>query len=292
MIEAYAFLAAFAVLVLLGSVLAPSALIRYVRGWAINFGSERFAQLYPGFDYGRWVERFAVGYRAVTLVIAAFGAALLAWQFNSVRVSGWNAGQAESLPWMYFMLQMAPLALLSLYVVVRYRKALLQPSQEVKRTATLQRRGLFDFISPFAVWFAVASYFLFVAFGIYLDLFVYDNATLSRACLIAIGGVTFIYAINAFIIYKSLYGRKNPYLSKEGRAHTMGARVKGGVYGCIAVAWFISIFGTLGQPGLQQWRPFSLCVFCVITTFISFLDVSSPPRKPDEKELRSNEVAS
>ena len=77
---------------------------------------------------------------------------------------------------------MSPLALTALYAVVRYHKVLLQRSQETKRKATLQRRGLFDFVSPSVVYLAVLSYFLFVAYGIWLDLYVYDNTSLSRHC--------------------------------------------------------------------------------------------------------------
>ena len=40
MIEAYAFLAAFAAQILAASVLYPAGLIKYVQGWARNFGSE------------------------------------------------------------------------------------------------------------------------------------------------------------------------------------------------------------------------------------------------------------
>ena len=158
----------------------------------------------------------------------------------------------------YFLLQMSPLALTALYAFVRYHKLLMQPSQESKRKATLQRRGLFDFVSPFVVYFAVLSYFLFVVYGIWLDLYIYDNTSLSRHCLKAIVSVTLVYALNAFVIYKYLYGRKNPLVTHEGRVHTIGVTVKAGVYGSIAIAWFISIFGTLGQPGLQEWRPFAL----------------------------------
>ena len=53
MIEAYAFLAAFVAQILVGSVLIPARLIRYVRGWAASYGSERFAQLYPAAAYGK-----------------------------------------------------------------------------------------------------------------------------------------------------------------------------------------------------------------------------------------------
>jgi NhaP-type Na+/H+ or K+/H+ antiporter len=287
MIEAYAFLAAFAVQILAASILYPAALIKYVRGWARNFGSNRFAQLYPGVDYSRWVARFVTGYRATNIVIAVLGLLLLGWLFTRIQQPGW-AGEVTGPAVMYFILQMSPLALFASYAVVRYHKMLVQPSQESKRKATLQRRGLFDFVSPSVVYLAVASYFLFVAYGIWLDLYVYDNSSLSKHCLKAIVSVTLVYALNAFVIYKYLYGRKNPLVNHEGRVHTISVTVKSGVYGSIAIAWFISIFGTLGQPGLQEWRPFALIIFFVATTLLTLMGLTAPPRKAEADGVGSS----
>ena len=278
MIAAYAFLAAFAVQVLVASVLAPARLIRYVRGWSTTFGSERFAQLYPGVDFDRWVGRFVTGYRMVNIVIAILGVLLLGWLFVLIQRPDW-IGEVKTMAVLYLMLQMSPLALFALYGVVRCRKLLKQPSQETKRTASLQRRGLFDFVSPFAVYFAVASYFLFVVYAIWLDLYVYDNATLSSHCYRAIISVTLVYALNAFVIYKYLYGRKNPLVTHEGRVHMIAATVKCGVYGSISVAWFVSIFGTIGQPGMNEWRPFALVVFFILTTLLSVMGATAVPHR-------------
>ncbi len=292
MIEAYAFLAAFAVQVLVASILYPSRLVKYVRGWARNFGSERFAQLYPGVDYLGWVGRFVTGYRAANLVLAVIGLFLLGWLFTRIQRPGW-AGDVTAPAAMYFFLQMSPLALVALYTIVRYHKVLMQPSQESKRKATLQRRGLFDFVPPSVVYVAVLSYFLFVVYGIWLDLYVYDNTSVSKHCLKAIVSVTLVYALNAFVIYKHLYGRKNPLVTHEGRVHTIAVTVKSGVYGSIAIAWFISIFGTLGQPGLQEWRPFALVVFFVATMHLALMSVNAPSRKPETDGIGpSSEVPS
>jgi hypothetical protein len=77
---------------------------------------------------------------------------------------------------------------------VRYRH-LLKP--EGKRTAVLQRRGLFDFISPFIVLLAGVSYFLFAAFVIHIE--PRPPLTGSRGYLV-IGCVTLVYAANAFVL--------------------------------------------------------------------------------------------
>jgi hypothetical protein len=290
MIEAYAFLAAFAVQILAATVLYPVRLIKYVRGWARDFGSERFAQLYPDVDYSSWVARFVTGYRAANIALAVLGLLLLGWLFTRIQQPDW-AGEVTGPAVMYFVLQMSPLALTALYAVVRYHKVLMQPSQESKRKATLQRRGLFDFVAPSVVYLAVLSYFLFVVYGIWLDLYVYDNTSLSKHCLKAIVSVTLVYALNAFVIYKYLYGRRNPLVNHEGRVHSIGVTVKSGVYGSIAIAWFISIFGTLGQPGLQEWRPFALIVFLVATMHLSLISVTAPPRKPEADGLGESPVS-
>jgi hypothetical protein len=280
MIEAYAFLVAFAAQILAASVLYPAGLIKFVRGWSRDYGSERFARLYPGVDYNRWVERFVIGYLVANIAIVILGLSLLGWFYALIQQPGWTekvSGKAA----LYFFVQVSPAALTALYAIVRYHKILRQPSTETRRTAILQRRGLFDFVSPSVVYFAVLSYFLFVGYVIWLDLYVHDNATLSTHCYRAIISVTLVYALNAFVIYKYLYGRKNPLVTHEGRVHTIGVTVKGGIYSSLATAWFISIFGTLGQPGLREWRPFALIVFFVVTMLLVLMSVTAPPHKPE-----------
>lgn len=278
MIAAYAFLAAFAAQVLFVSIVNPTRLITYVRGWSANFGSERFAEQYPGFDYQRWVERFAFGFRAANFVIALLGVAILVWLFDVVQRPHWT-GVANRLTPVYLLAQMSPVILLTLYVMVRYRKVFLQPSQEPKRTALLQRRGLFDFVSPLAVSIAALTFVLFFPFAILVDLYVYDNASLSWPCRRAMGSVVFVYALNAFIIYKMLYGRKNPFVTHESRAHSIGMTVKGCVYTCIAVVWFIVISSFFTKLELESWRPFAMTVFFVVIMLISFMELTSPSKK-------------
>ena len=281
MIEAYAFLAMFAVQIFVGSVLIPTRLIKFFRTWGVDYGTDRLAELYPGLNYSQWAERFAVRFRAVHVAIALLGLVFLGWLFTLIGQPGWADETTKPIVF-YFFLQMSPLALFALYSVVRHHKVflqLLEPSRETRRTATLQRRGLFDFVSPVAVLIAVLSYFMVVAVAIYLDLVVYKNSSLSRQCLIAIGAVTFCYALNAFVIYKYLYGRKNPFVTNEGRVHTISRTVRSGVYSSIAVAWFMALMGTLGQPELRDWKPFSLTAFFAISAFLAFIDAGKPQRK-------------
>jgi hypothetical protein len=85
----------------------------------------------------------------------------------------------------------------------RFSKEHKRPVPEAKRTALLQRRGLFDFISPRVVFLAVLSYLLFVAFVIYLQ----QDPVAGFIGRINLGAVTLVYALNAFVLYRVLYGK-------------------------------------------------------------------------------------
>src|SRR5687767_6200063 len=105
MIEAYAFLAVFTVQILVASVLSPARFIGYVRGWARNFGSERFAEMYPGVDYSNAIERLVAGYRVANIAIAVFGLVLLGWLFTLIQRPDW-AVRVSTPGILYFVLQM------------------------------------------------------------------------------------------------------------------------------------------------------------------------------------------
>jgi hypothetical protein len=277
--------------ILVASVLTPAWLARYLRGWAANYGSERLAELYPSVDYDKSIARFTTGFRAAHGVIALLGLALLAWLFTLTRRPDWSDDVAQVVVF-YFLLQMAPMLITALYAVARYHRVLMQPSQEIKRKATLQRRGLSDFVSPVAVAVAVMSYVLFVPYSIWVDLVVYQNATLSKQCIITLASVSLVCALNAFVVYKYLYGRKNPLLTQDGRVHTMGANIRGAVYGSIVIVWFVTIMSTFTKLDLEDWSPFAMSTFFVICTLLSFWEMTKASRKPNGDGLDSTEVAS
>ena len=183
------------------------------------------------------------------------------------------------------MLQMAPLICTSVYAIARHHRVILQPTQEARRTATLQRRGLFDFVSPVAVAVAVLSYVLFVPYAIWVDLVIYGNATLSKQCLITLAAVTLVCMVNSVVVYKYLYGRKNPLLTQDGRAHAIGSNVRGAVYSSIIMIWFITVLSTFSKLDLEGWSPFALSTFFVITTYLSFREMIAARNRPQPAGL-------
>jgi hypothetical protein len=257
-------------------VYCPRRLIRYFHGWRERFASEKFAELYPNAMYEASARRYLSAYRAFSIVAVVIGAGLLAWMLADLSRPDW-LGTAKNVAMLYFFLQVSPLLLMLVFALV-YHKAFWPRSPDVKRTATLQRRGLLDYVSPWAVGVAVASYFVFLAFAFGVDYFVWHNPTPSRNCLISVAAVTAVYLLNTIVIYKYLYGRKNPLVNADGRAHTIESTVKGGVYGSISCAWFIMLVGTLHGVDLKAWEPAALSAFFAFTIALSFIGFKAPSR--------------
>lgn len=191
MIETYAFLAAFTAQILAMSVLYPAWCIRYVRAKATDFPTERFAQLYPGVDHSKTLERHLTLFRVLNTSIAVLGLLLLGWMFGNVQRPDWDDGPGKDLAAVYFLLQsLLPHFLIAL-LGVRYSQVLKRLVPEGKRKAILQRRGLFDFVSPFIVSLAVMGYVVFAAFAVYVEQNPFPG---FGGALFKIGGVTLMYA--------------------------------------------------------------------------------------------------
>jgi hypothetical protein len=277
MIEAYAFLAVFPVQILAMSVLYPAWFIRYSRRQAASIPPERLAQLYPGVDLDLARERFLTRYRTLNAVIAVLGLLLLGWLFTYLQRPDWDDGPVLiMLVTAYFLIQaVLPMGVL-VWHGVTFNRAHKRSVVESKRRADLHRRRLFDFISPFVVGLAIASYLLFAALVLYLQPFA------GLAGLVSLGAVSLVYALNAFVVYMTLYGKKpNPFETHERRAHTIGLVVKSSIYSCLACVVFLALNLSLALLELQRWEPFALSVFFVITALLSLMGMIAPPREPE-----------
>jgi MFS family permease len=283
-IEAYAFLVMFTIQILATSVLYPTWFIRHCRRQATSIPAERLAQVYPGVDVSLAQARFLALYRALNTVIAVLGLLLLGWLFSYLRRPDWDDGPVEALVAAYFMVQVAlPLALI-VWLGARFNRAHRRTAPQRKRKAVLERRGLFDFVSPVAVLLAVLSYFLFVAYVIYIR----QHPFPGFAGLISIGAITLVYALQALVVYLVLYGKKsNPFETHAGRLRRIGLGVKCCVYSCIAAVVFLALNFTLVLLDLQRWEPFALSVFLVITALLSLMGMIAPPRQPEADGLSS-----
>jgi len=284
MIETYAFLAMFTVQIFAGSVLCPTWLIRRVRERVARFPAERFAELFPGVDKNLSGRRFETRYRALNTGIGVLGLLLLGWLFIHMHRPDWNQGKVPALLTLYLIAQMSPLALIGLKAA-RTMKVLKSGLADRKRKAVLQRRGLFDFISPVVVFLAVLSYVLFVA----LVLYIREHPFPGFGGLTNIVIITPVWAFYACLAYLCLYGRnRNPVATHADRLYAIGVIVKTCVYTCIGVTVFASLELTLSVLHLQRWGLFAVSVFFLITTFLSYLGVIVPPLEPKEDGLGSD----
>jgi hypothetical protein len=278
MTAVYAFLAAFTLQILVVSVLLPAWFVRYIRVQTTRLPAERLAQLYPGVDLPSFQERFLTQYRALVAGLAVLGLLLLGWLFSYMRRPDWDDGPVQVLVTVHFLVAyMLPFAFL-VWAGLRFNKKHKRSVTEGKRTAILQRRGLFDFVSRSAVVLAVLSYFLFTAFVIYIQQYPFPGF----AGLITLGGITLVYAVNAATVYWMLYGRKsNPFETHAGRLHTIGLAVKSSVYSCIVIVVYLSFNFALRLLDLQRWEPFALSSFFVICALVASMGYAAPLRKPE-----------
>jgi len=282
MIETYAFLAMFVVQILAMSALYPSLFIRYWRRQTSLIPPERLAQLYPGVDVSLARERFVARYRMLNGAIAVLGLVLLGALTSYLQRADWSEGPVEIVVTVYFLIQsLVPLGLL-LWNKIRFNQAQQGSLQDARRRADLQRRGLFDFVAPFTVFVAGLSYVLFAAFVIYLQ----PHPRLGLAGLVTLGLITLVYALNAFVVHRVLYGKKaNPFDTHANRVYSIGLTVKSCVYSCIVCVVFLALNLGLVLLAWQKWAPFALSAFFAIAALLSVMGMTAPPRKPGADEL-------
>jgi len=252
MFEAYAFLAAFTVQIAVVSVLHAAWFTRYVRAKA--------EAQFPGWDR-KSLNRFLRLYRVVNAVIAALGLVLLAWLFNQMRSPHWNIVPVMRLCAGYCVTQISPFVFASLIGARIKGKALLRSPPQAKRTASLQRRGLFDIVSPYTVLIAAVVYVLFAAFVIHIQ----QHPARGNFGYLLLLYVTLVYALNAFVVYCLLYRRRRwPLETPEYRIQSVEVQVKIIVFASIAVIVFTSLIATLVLLNLVRWAPLAMSVYNVV----------------------------
>lgn len=285
MIETYAFLAMFAVLILTVSVMHMVLLTRFVREKTAEIPDEYYAQLSPTADRRQSTAAFITRYRAAHAGIALLGLLLLGWLFDYMQQPGWDKRWVLFPVVGYFMAQWVPMLVVAL-TGLKHMKVIRSFQAQMKRKAVLKRRGLFDFVSPLVVITSAACYLMFVALVVYLHM-------APAAMLMFIGAVTFNYLLTAITLYKLLYGRKsNPFETHAGRLNTISLRAKSTIHSATAVALFMAFTAAVMRSDLQSWMPFALAAFLTIITFFTFSMFGPTRPRLQDDGLDSSEVAS
>jgi MFS family permease len=272
MIEVYAFLTMFAVQILAMSVLFPARLIKYSREQNTGVSVERLTQLYPGIDHELASNRFLTRICAGSAAAAVIGLLVLGWLFNYMRRPDWNLGTVIALNAVYFLVQFLPLVL-TFWFTYRLYKTHELPVSDGKRTATLEPRRLFDFVSRRLVFLTALAYILFVAF-------VLNAGWQPSRALFLIGVLTLVYAMQAFDVYRALYGKKRgPIDTHAVRTHRTGFAVKLGVYVCLLNAVFFSFMVAIDLLDQKKWVPFAVSVLFVCLSLLMSTGITALIRR-------------
>jgi lysylphosphatidylglycerol synthetase-like protein (DUF2156 family) len=284
MIEIYSFLATFLVLILLMSVLYPSRLSRRVRSNLERVPAERVAALYPGVDVGRAHERFLAWYRIANTVVAVLGVLLLGWFFSYMNRPDWDDDTVGNTLFVYVLLQNLPL-LLYAWFTTRFNQVHRHPSMESKRKAILQRRGLFDFVSPLTVALAALSYAQFVAFISYVARHPFPG---FGGVFANVGILTLGYALLGFIVYRQIYGKKSdPLQTHADRLHAISVTVNTIVWVCVLVPMIATLTIARQVLALDSWGPLVGSLVFLTYGLLGFRALAAPSMQPEADGLGS-----
>jgi hypothetical protein len=285
MIEAYSFLAMFLLQILVMSVLYPYRLSRAIQTGLERIPADRLAEHYPGVDVGRAHERFLTRYRVANAVVVVLGLLLLGWFFSYMNRPDWDEGWVGGMLTVYFFLQNFPIILIA-WFTTRFKKLHGRSAPESRRKASLQRRGLFDFVSPLAVVLAVLSFASFAAFMFYVARHPFPG---FAGPLVNIGVVTLGFVLLGFVVYRQIYGRKtDPLQTHADRVRTIGVIVNTIVWMCIVLPIILSLSIGRQMFELDTWGPFTGSVVFLLIGLLSFRALSAPPRQPEADEPGSS----
>jgi len=290
MIEVYLFLAMFPVLILGMSVWYPVLYSRFIRRGLKNVPAERLAEMYPGVDVGEAHERFLARYRVANAVVVVLGLLLLGWFIRYTQRPNWDAGAVGGLLTAYFMLQCFPI-MLNTWFAIKFNKVHRRLLPEAKRKATLQRRGLFDVVSPLTVLLAILAYFQFVAVVFYVARNPFPG---FGGPFLNIGILSLGYILLGAAVMYLLYGRKkiDPLLKHADRMRIVSGVATYYAWILILTSILLSLQVARKLVDLETWGPFTGAVFFLIITLLNLhtMRLPAPPRQPEADGLASNPV--
>jgi hypothetical protein len=187
----------------------------------------------------------------------------------------------------YVMLRYFPFILIA-WFTSRFNKVHRRLLRESKRKALLQRRGLFDVVSPSIFLLVILAYLQYAAVILYAARHPFPG---YGGVFANIGGISLIYLLLGAVVMFLLYGKKKDPL----QTHTDRIRMVRGVanfyaWVCILMSVLLSFSMAQKLLKLETWGPFVGTVYCLIITFLLLRGFSVPPRQPEADGLGSSTV--
>lgn len=269
MIEAYLFHAMFAVQIVLASVLIPRRLLLRA--------CENLARNPPAAEDAAVVQLSLNRYRLANGAIAVIGAVLMAFLYFYMAQADWDEDPVPFWQTLYFLLQYAPIAVLS-FIAICLNKTLRNSLANEKRRALLQRRGLFDFVAPAVVALIFVFYLLFIALAVYV----------GRHTVLVISLITLMYGLVAGLVYALIYGRKSdPRQSHAEHMHEIGSSVRTFVYSFLVALLSVIMSLLLVIVDNQQLLPFVVSTSFVAISLWTYMGMKTAPPAAPSGDLRT-----
>jgi hypothetical protein len=189
----------------------PSKILARMRQVITNYPPSEYPKLYPQAvgDYQQSHRR----YQRFNHFVLAVGICLIAG--DAWRSYAYGGSVPEVLPVMFGMIQFIPMMWLELSEFGQF-KLMRKVNANTKRTAELNRRRLFDHVSPVLVFAVVGLFFATIALDLYWNDFKlhWGGDVLTRAITLTVCNVLFM-----LIVRFNLHGKKlNPHQSYEDRS--------------------------------------------------------------------------
>jgi hypothetical protein len=186
---------------------------------------------------------------------------------------------SEAIPAAYFFLQMVPMIMMEISGFA-YFKLMRKTDIRTKRTADLQPRRFFDFVSPFALGLALIMFVACILF--------YHNLEPLR---ISVENDTFIILLTllltnilfAGIIFWNLYGKKrDPYQDGPDYKKQVKMTVKSLIYTSIVASAFLIINKAIDTYNLDFMQPVLMSAYL---QFIIFIGLGAMLRNQNIEEM-------
>jgi hypothetical protein len=188
----------------------PKKITQRVKDLLERFPASDYPKLYP-----QSVDKVIKGqsiFKVLNLIILVVGLALLfAYGLLSTEYDE-NQKHGEALPIFYGMLQFIPFILMEVSGFKQF-KLMKKSDQRKSRTADLQPRRLFDFVSPLSLISAVLIAVSYFIFDLYIHNFTMNTEMIPRFMALVLCNSLFIG-----LTLRNLYGKKlDPFQANKDR---------------------------------------------------------------------------
>ena len=249
--------------ILLISFYLPGRLLNQMKFVKANYLPESYPKLYP-VSVGK-IDGVLAVFRNMNAIILIIGFAILLNNiyFQHEELLNWDT---QGVLTAYYLLQMTPLLVME-FLGFKYFRLMKEANRKTTRTANLQSRNLFDFVSPFLVGFAALTFLVFIGLVQYIKLDPFKGFGGDLNILILV-------LVNLFfgvLVFRSIYGKKrNPHQDHEDRIQGIKTTVNLMLIISIAVTAYAGLNLALHGLGLEKYLPVMLCLYYQFITILSY----------------------